>query len=45
MKFNLNGNYIWIKGRLQAVGYSSSKLKFKENGIEDSIQKENNQML
>ena len=32
---NLNGSYDWIRDRLQAVGFSSSKIKFNENGIED----------
>ena len=32
---NLNGSYDWIRDRLQAVGYSSSKIKKYKFGIED----------
>ena len=32
---NLNGSYKWIRNRLVAVGYSSSKLKYAKSGIED----------
>ncbi len=31
----LNGEYQWVRNRLQAVGYSSSKTKFLTNGKED----------
>ena len=34
---NLNGSYKWIRDRLVAVGYSSSKLKHRSNGKEDKI--------
>jgi len=34
---NLNGTYQYVRDRLQAVGYSSSKLKKLDNGIEDKI--------
>ena len=34
---NLNGSYKWIRDRLVAVGYSSSKLKYESNGKEDKI--------
>lgn len=32
---NLNGSYDWIRDRLQAVGFSSSKIKRHKNGKED----------
>ena len=32
---NLNGSYDWIRDRLQAVGFSSSKIKKDESGFED----------
>ena len=32
---NLNGSYDWIRDRLQAVGFSSSKIKTHKNGKED----------
>ena len=32
---NLNGSYDWIRDRLQAVGFSSSKIKTNKSGIED----------
>ena len=35
---NLNGSYDWIRDRLQAVGYSSSKLKYNLKGNEDKHQ-------
>ena len=31
----LNGSYVWVRDRLQAVGYSSSKVKLVKSGIED----------
>ena len=31
----LNGGYEWVRDRLQAVGFSSSKVKLFEDGIED----------
>jgi outer membrane protein OmpA-like peptidoglycan-associated protein len=31
----LNGSYVWVRNRLQAVGYSSSKVKLVKSGIED----------
>jgi len=34
---NLNGSYKWIRDRLVAVGYSSSKLKYIKNEEEDKI--------
>ena len=35
LETNLNGSYDWIRNRLQAVGFSSSKLKHYENGLEN----------
>jgi len=35
LKTKLNGSYKWIRDRLVAVGYSSSKVKFTNTGIED----------
>jgi len=32
---NLNGSYPWVRDRLQAVGYSFSKTKIKDDGKED----------
>ena len=32
---HLNGSYKWVRDRLQAVGYSSSKIKYDPQGIED----------
>ncbi len=32
---HLNGSYKWVRDRLQAVGYSSSKLKYDSRGVED----------
>ena len=32
---HLNGSYKWVRDRLQAVGYSSSKLKYNKQGNED----------
>ena len=32
---NLNGSYDWIRDRLQAVGFSSSKIKMDKEGKED----------
>ena len=34
----LNGSYKWIRDRLVAVGFSSSKIKFNDNKIEDRQQ-------
>jgi outer membrane protein OmpA-like peptidoglycan-associated protein len=35
LETNLNGSYKWIRNRLVAVGYSSSKLKYYKSGQED----------
>jgi outer membrane protein OmpA-like peptidoglycan-associated protein len=32
---HLNGSFQWVRDRLQAVGHSSSKLKYDSQGIED----------
>ena len=35
LETNLNGSYDWMRDRLQAVGFSSSKLKYGVDDIED----------
>ena len=32
---NLNGSYDWMRDRLQAVGFSSGKIKMDKEGKED----------
>ena len=35
LETNLNGEYPWVRKRLQAVGYSSSKIKVFDDGKEN----------
>lgn len=35
LRTNLNGSYPWVRDRLVAVGFSSSKIKFDKNKAED----------